>query len=113
MDTIRLGIILIVIGFSVVLLGSLQGAESSTSVGGMVMIGPIPIIFGSSPLDNTWRCNSRTCYDDTLHLLCEAGEMNLIIVGIILILIGFLLIWSEILKLIFKRDTCMIEPGRS
>ncbi len=39
--------------------------------------------------------------------------MNLIIVGIILILIGFLLIWSEILKLIFKRDTCMIEPGRS
>ena len=50
MDTIRLGIILIVIGFSVVLLGSLQGAESSASVGGMVMIGPIPIIFGSSPL---------------------------------------------------------------
>ena len=39
--------------------------------------------------------------------------MNLIIVGIILILIGFLLIWSEILKLIFKRDTCMIEPERS
>jgi len=50
MDTIRLGIILIVIGFSVVLLGSLQGAESSTSVGGMVMIGPITIILGSSPL---------------------------------------------------------------
>ncbi|MHC1572621.1 MAG: TIGR00304 family membrane protein [Methanosarcinales archaeon] len=39
--------------------------------------------------------------------------MNLIIVGIILILIGFLLIWSEILKLIFKRDTCIIEPERT
>ncbi len=39
--------------------------------------------------------------------------MNLIIVGIILILIGFLLIWSEILKAIFKRDTCIIEPQRT
>lgn len=50
MDMIRFGVILVVIGFSAVLLGSLQDTQTSTNVGGLVMIGPIPIIFGSSPL---------------------------------------------------------------
>jgi len=38
MDTIRVGVILVVIGFSIVLLGSFQGDTTSANVGGVVMV---------------------------------------------------------------------------
>ncbi len=46
------GFALIIAGFFVVAAGSLSGA-SSVSTGGFIMIGPIPIVFGSGP-DSTW-----------------------------------------------------------
>jgi uncharacterized protein (TIGR00304 family) len=48
MESIKTGILLIIIGFFATLIGSLSG--SSSEVGGVLLIGPIPIIFGSSPI---------------------------------------------------------------
>jgi uncharacterized membrane protein len=43
----ELGILLIVVGFSLVFLGS--AGSGNASVGGVVFIGPFPIVFGSGP----------------------------------------------------------------
>lgn len=43
------GLVLIILGFIVIILSYLAGAERKESVaGGVVVIGPIPIVFGSS-----------------------------------------------------------------
>lgn len=47
MNIIKLGIIFILIGFAFVLAGMLL--FSNNAFGGFIMIGPIPIAFGSSP----------------------------------------------------------------
>ena len=47
-NIIKLGIILILIGFVLVLIGAVLSASNAT-FGGLIMIGPIPIAFGSSP----------------------------------------------------------------
>ncbi len=47
-DIIKLGIYLILIGFALVLIGTILSAQNA-NVGGLVMIGPIPIAFGTSP----------------------------------------------------------------
>ena len=47
-DITRLGIYLILIGFVLVFLGSVFSA-GNTGFGGLIMIGPIPIAFGTSP----------------------------------------------------------------
>ncbi|MEA1984218.1 MAG: DUF131 domain-containing protein [Euryarchaeota archaeon] len=51
-DAVRIGFSLIIIGFLMVLAGTvlqfIQGANNK-HFGGLVMIGPIPIAFGSSP----------------------------------------------------------------
>ncbi len=47
-DLIRSGIFLILIGFALVFAGTLL-SSGNTGFGGLVMIGPIPIAFGSSP----------------------------------------------------------------
>ena len=47
-DIIKLGIFLILTGFVLALVGAVLSA-SSTAFGGLIMIGPIPIAFGSSP----------------------------------------------------------------
>ncbi len=49
MNIIKFGIYLVLIGFVIVLIGMILSA-GNTSFGGLVMIGPIPIAFGSSPL---------------------------------------------------------------
>ncbi len=49
MSTVKLGIILILLGFAFMLTGALLSARES-SFGGLIMIGPIPIAFGSSPI---------------------------------------------------------------
>ncbi len=48
MNIIKLGIYLILIGFALVLIGTILSA-GNTSFGGLIMIGPIPIAFGTSP----------------------------------------------------------------
>ncbi len=48
MNIIKLGIYLILIGFALVLIGMVS--STNASFGGLVMIGPIPIAFGSSPM---------------------------------------------------------------
>ncbi len=48
MNIIKFGIYLVLIGFALVLIGMVLSA-GNTSFGGLVMIGPIPIAFGSSP----------------------------------------------------------------
>ncbi len=48
MNIIKFGIYLILIGFALVLIGMIFSARN-TSFGGLVMIGPIPIAFGTSP----------------------------------------------------------------
>lgn len=48
MSLIKSGIFLILIGFALVFIGTLLSARNST-FGGLVMIGPIPIAFGTSP----------------------------------------------------------------
>ncbi|MDW7731185.1 MAG: DUF131 domain-containing protein [Methanolobus sp.] len=49
-NAIRVGILFIVLGFILVFLGMLSSAdESGGEFGGVLLIGPIPIAFGSSP----------------------------------------------------------------
>jgi len=50
-DIVRFGTVLIVIGFAAVFLGTMLMAvqnDDSGHFGGLIMIGPIPIAFGSS-----------------------------------------------------------------
>jgi uncharacterized membrane protein len=44
-----LGMLIIFAGFLVVIVGAVLGADGSTSSGGFILIGPIPIVFGSGP----------------------------------------------------------------
>lgn len=44
-----LGMILFVIGFTLIFLGSLISAAADVSTGGVIIIGPIPILLGSGP----------------------------------------------------------------
>ena len=44
-----LGMFIIFAGFLVVIIGGILGAGRSSSVGGFILIGPIPIVFGSGP----------------------------------------------------------------
>ncbi|WP_406656614.1 DUF131 domain-containing protein [Methanolobus sp. ZRKC2] len=49
-NAIRIGILLIVLGFILVFLGMLSSSGGSDGeFGGVLLIGPIPIAFGSSP----------------------------------------------------------------
>ncbi|MGC8572618.1 MAG: TIGR00304 family membrane protein [Caldisphaera sp.] len=49
---LTIGFILIIIGFVIIFVGAIysstQQSNQKTEVGGVIMIGPIPIIFGSS-----------------------------------------------------------------
>ncbi len=47
-DIIKLGIYLILTGFALVLIGTILSAQN-VNAGGLIMIGPIPIAFGTSP----------------------------------------------------------------
>ncbi len=47
-DIIKLGIATILIGFALVFMGVILSSQD-TSFGGLIMIGPIPIAFGTSP----------------------------------------------------------------
>ena len=42
-----LGVFLVVVGCALVVLGS--GMQSGSSVGGIILIGPLPIVFGEGP----------------------------------------------------------------
>jgi uncharacterized membrane protein len=48
---LSLGIVIVFVGFLVVVMGSLigSGTGGSTSAGGFILIGPIPIVFGNGP----------------------------------------------------------------
>jgi len=48
MNFIKIGAILIIIGLAVVFIGTVFSAKK-TNIGGLIMIGPIPIVFGTSP----------------------------------------------------------------
>jgi len=48
MKLIKTGIILLLIGFAMVLIGTLTSSQKA-NIGGLIMIGPIPIAFGTSP----------------------------------------------------------------
>lgn len=48
-----LGVALVFVGFAIVVVASLFLGGGSSSVGGVIFIGPIPIVFGSGP-DATW-----------------------------------------------------------
>ncbi len=58
----ELGILLIMLGFLIVFLGIIyeafkpreEGEENKTQAGGIILIGPIPIIFGSSKKIEKW-----------------------------------------------------------
>ena len=43
------GVAVIFVGFLVVALGTFTGSGGSNSSGGLILIGPIPIVFGSGP----------------------------------------------------------------
>ena len=47
-DIIKIGITLILIGFALTIIGTVLSARN-VSFGGLIMIGPIPIAFGTSP----------------------------------------------------------------
>ena len=49
MKLIKTGIILILIGFAMVFIGTMVVSSQKTNIGGLIMIGPIPIAFGTSP----------------------------------------------------------------
>jgi uncharacterized membrane protein len=44
-----LGVAIIFVGFAVVALGTFVGPSGSSSSGGFILVGPIPIVFGSGP----------------------------------------------------------------
>jgi len=44
-----LGVGIVFVGFVVVALGASQGSDGSASIGGFILIGPFPIVFGSGP----------------------------------------------------------------
>lgn len=44
-----LGIAIIFVGFVVVALGASVGTGKATSTGGFILIGPVPIVFGTGP----------------------------------------------------------------
>ena len=44
-----LGFAIILAGFLVVVFGALTGPSGSTSSGGFILVGPVPIVFGSGP----------------------------------------------------------------
>jgi uncharacterized protein (TIGR00304 family) len=46
-DLFKIGVALIIIGFALILIGMLLSIQN-TAFGGLIMIGPIPIAFGSS-----------------------------------------------------------------
>ena len=46
------GVAIISVGFLVVVLGAVLQSGGSASSGGFILIGPIPIVFGSGP--NSW-----------------------------------------------------------
>lgn len=48
MKLIKSGIALILIGFAMVFIGTIVSSQN-TNIGGLIMIGPIPIAFGTSP----------------------------------------------------------------
>lgn len=48
MKLIKTGIILILIGFAMFFIGTIVSSQK-TNIGGLIMIGPIPIAFGTSP----------------------------------------------------------------
>jgi uncharacterized protein (TIGR00304 family) len=48
MKLIKTGTILIIIGFAAVFIGTLLSIQKA-NIGGLIMIGPIPIAFGTSP----------------------------------------------------------------
>jgi len=48
MNLIKSGVILILTGFVLVLIGIIYSAQK-INIGGLIMIGPIPIAFGTSP----------------------------------------------------------------
>jgi uncharacterized membrane protein len=43
------GVAIIFVGFLVVAIGTFNGPGGSSSSGGFILIGPIPIVFGSGP----------------------------------------------------------------
>jgi uncharacterized protein (TIGR00304 family) len=45
----EIGVLLIVVGFILVMISLVQTSGMGIGFGGVVMIGPIPIVFGSSP----------------------------------------------------------------
>lgn len=47
-DLIKPGVILILIGYALVFIGMLFSAQNA-AFGGLIMIGPVPIVFGTSP----------------------------------------------------------------
>ncbi|MDA4116104.1 MAG: DUF131 domain-containing protein [Thaumarchaeota archaeon] len=46
---VLLGIAIVFVGFLVVAVGIFSGTGGSSSIGGFILIGPVPIIFGSGP----------------------------------------------------------------
>lgn len=48
MNLMKSGLILILAGFAMVLIGTLFSTQKA-NIGGLIMIGPIPIAFGTSP----------------------------------------------------------------
>ncbi len=48
MNLMKFGFLLILIGFAFVFIGTILSAQNA-AFGGLVMIGPIPIAFGTSP----------------------------------------------------------------
>jgi uncharacterized membrane protein len=48
-----LGVAIIFVGFAVVVVGAFTGPSGSSSSGGFILIGPIPIVFGSGANSGT------------------------------------------------------------
>jgi uncharacterized membrane protein len=49
----RMGVGIIFVGFILLVLGTFLGSGGSASSGGFILIGPIPIVFGSGPNSGT------------------------------------------------------------
>jgi uncharacterized membrane protein len=48
-NLVSVGVLIIFAGFVVVIVGAVFGAGASSTAGGFILIGPIPIVFGSGP----------------------------------------------------------------
>jgi uncharacterized membrane protein len=111
MNTIRLGIAVVIMGFIMIFAGALF---SGAQFGGVVMIGPVPLIFGSFTGDDRNLHGPGHHPDDPVFNITETLIMWLLVfLGFILILVGTLLIILGSIRTVERHKRIIPTPWKN